>query len=86
MIKATYHHDSKEPKEKHVMCKLLFKIFNYLNFDLIAFVDVIECLRGSHKSEVSPKDAFNRLFERLLKNLSSWACLTKVYVILHRCL
>jgi hypothetical protein len=42
-------------------------------------------MRGSI-SEISPKDAFGRLFERLLKNLSSWALTTKVYAIIHRLL
>ncbi len=41
-------------------------------------------MRGSHSSEVSPKQTVALLFERLLKNLSSWALTTKVYLILHR--
>lgn len=51
----------------------------------VLFIDIIECLRGTH-ADISPKDAFNRLFERMLKNLSSWACTTKVYAIIHRTL
>jgi hypothetical protein len=26
------------------------------------------------------------IFERFLKNISSWACTTKIYILLHRCL
>ena len=77
MIKATYHLDSKEPKEKHVMCKH--------KFILSLFLDIIECLRGAHQ-EVSPKETFNLMFERYLKNLSSWSLTTKTLVIMHRCL
>lgn len=46
----------------------------------------MECLRGSIASEISPSEAMAKIIERFLKNISSWACTTKVFVILHRCL
>ena len=30
--------------------------------------------------------AMGHIFERFLKNISSWACTTKIYILLHRCL
>lgn len=50
MIKATYHLDSKEPKEKHVLCKLdRVQISNSESF----LIDLIECFKGLHY-EISP--------------------------------
>ena len=46
----------------------------------------MEVLRGSLKAEVTPAQAMSLILERFLKNISSWACTTKVYIILHRCL
>ena len=68
--------DSKEPKEKHVICKSAY-------FEPIVIVEV---LRGSLKAEVTPAQAMSLIFDRFLKNISSWACTTKIYILLHRCL
>ena len=48
-------------------------------------LDIIECLRGSISS-ISPKEAMGKIVERFLKQISSWACTTKIFIILHRCL
>ena len=69
--------DSKEPKEKHVICKC--------KKDLSLLV-IMEVLRGTLKAEVTPAQAMSVIFERFLTNISSWACTTKIYILLHRCL
>ncbi|CDW75826.1 UNKNOWN [Stylonychia lemnae] len=46
---------------------------------------VIECLRGSIP-QTSPRDAMSQIVDRFLKNIGSWACTTKIFIILHRCL
>lgn len=46
----------------------------------------MEVLRGSIKAEVTPAMAMGHILQRLLKNISSWACTTKIYILLHRCL
>lgn len=33
-----------------------------------------------------PVEAFNKMIERFLKNIGSWALTTKTFIILHRCL
>lgn len=50
------------------------------------FVVIIEVLRGSVLTDVTPAMAMGHVFQRYLKNISSWACTTKVFIILHRCL
>jgi hypothetical protein len=70
--------DSKEPKEKHVMCKWCLR--------LLSCVVIMEVLRGTLKAEVTPAQAMSVIFERFLTNISSWACTTKIYILLHRCL
>jgi hypothetical protein len=51
-----------------------------------SFVVIIEVLRGSVLTDVTPAMAMGHIFQRYLKNISSWACTTKVFIILHRCL
>ena len=46
----------------------------------------MEVLRGTLGHEINPRDAMNKIIERFLKNISSWSCTTKVFVIFHRCL
>eukprot|EP00347_Sterkiella_histriomuscorum_P001591 403371440 len=46
---------------------------------------IIECLRGSIPS-ITPREAMTKIIERFLKNIGSWACTTKIFIILHRCL
>jgi ANTH domain len=43
-------------------------------------------LRGSVMAEVTPGMAMAHIIQRFLKNISSWACTTKIFIILHRCL
>jgi hypothetical protein len=63
------------------------KSMSYVRFNMTnALTDIIEVLRGSLKAEVTPAMAMGHIFERFLKNISSWACTTKVYILLHRCL
>lgn len=49
-------------------------------------VVIIEVLRGSVLTDVTPAMAMGHVFQRYLKNISSWACTTKVFIVLHRCL
>jgi len=37
-------------------------------------------------TDVTPAMAMGLIIQRFLKNISSWACTTKIFVILHRCL
>ena len=46
----------------------------------------MEVLRGSLKAEVTPAQAMSLIFDRFLKNISSWTCTSKIYILLHRCL
>jgi deoxyadenosine/deoxycytidine kinase len=46
----------------------------------------MEVLRGSVKAEVTPAQAMSLILDRFLKNISSWACTSKIYILLHRCL
>ena len=71
--------DSKEPKEKHVICNKTLLSLYYLN------LDIIEWLRGTNH-EVRPSECLNGLLSRFLKNISSWALTTKIFIIFHRCL
>lgn len=71
MIKATFTGDSKEPKEKHVICETIFTS------------DLLSCLRGDY-SDVTPEFTITKLLDRLVKNLNYWALNTKMYIIFHR--
>lgn len=71
--------DSKEPKEKHVICRLALLTVNF-------FLDIMEVLRGTVMTDVTPAQAMGHIIQRFLKNISSWACTTKIFIILHRCL
>jgi hypothetical protein len=100
LTKATFHLDSKEPKEKHVICKFPLltaaaekivyatRHFSLLNlivgFD--AYVDLLESLNGEHKDQVSPIGALKFILERHISNLDNWSITTKVFIILHRSL
>lgn len=46
----------------------------------------MEVLRGSVMAEVTPAQAMGHIIQRFLKNISSWACTTKIFILLHRCL
>lgn len=35
---------------------------------------------------ITPREAMTKIIERFLKNIGSWACTTKIFIILHRCL
>lgn len=77
LIKATYDGDVKEPKEKHLVCKLL------LYFNVIV---ILECTKGKHLELIRPKDALSKLFERFFNNLRSFSLMVKSLIILHRAL
>lgn len=77
-MKATFQLDNKEPKEKHVICKLR-------KIDLrFVILDLLECMNGEHKDDVSPAASLKFIFERLVANLDNWAINTKVMIIFHR--
>ena len=67
------------------ICVFRNKSEYYCRPNVKIFLDIIECLRGSIPS-TPPRDAMGKIVERFLKNISSWALTTKVFVILHRCL
>lgn len=48
------------------------------------YLDLLECLNGEHKDEVSPLAALKFIFERHISNLDNWAINTKVLIIFHR--
>lgn len=50
------------------------------------YLDIMEVLRGSVSAEVTSAMAMNHIIQRFLKNISSWSCTTKIFIILHRCL
>lgn len=83
--------DSKEPKEKHVFCKYIYKHqlsnlpYNIPELNPLYLTVIIECLRGSIPS-ITPRESMTKIIERFLKNIGSWACTTKIFIILHRCL
>ena len=70
--------DSKEPKEKHVICKEISK--------KLTILDLLECMNGEHKDSVSTLGTIKFIFDRHSKHLDNWAINTKVFIILHRAL
>ena len=48
--------------------------------------DLLECLNGEHKDQVSPLGALKFIFERLISNLDNWAINLKVLIVFHRAL
>jgi len=48
------------------------------------FLDLLECMNGEHKDEVSPTASLKFIYERLVSNLDNWAINTKIMIILHR--
>jgi hypothetical protein len=67
--------DNKEPKEKHVICN---KVLVNLR------VDLLECLNGEHKDQVSSTAALKFIFERHISNLDNWAINMKILITFHR--
>jgi len=51
---------------------------------VISNLDLLECLNGEHKDQVSPLAALKFIFERHISNLDNWAINTKVLIIFHR--
>jgi hypothetical protein len=49
-------------------------------------IDIMEVLRGSIPCEFTPVQALGKIVERFLKNIGSWACTTKIFILFHRCL
>lgn len=47
-------------------------------------VDLLECMNGEHKDDVSPQAALKFIYERLLGNLDNWAVTVKILIIFHR--
>ena len=72
--------DSKEPKEKHVICKYLALLIVFMRIVLL------ESLNGEHKEQVSPIGALKFILERHISNLDNWAINMKVLIIIHRSL
>ena len=49
-------------------------------------IDLLECLNGEHKDQVSPLGALKFILERLISNLDNWAVNTKIIIVFHRSL
>jgi hypothetical protein len=47
-------------------------------------LDLLECLDGDHKDQVSPLACLKFIFERHISNLDNWAINTKILIIFHR--
>lgn len=47
-------------------------------------LDLLECLNGEHKDQVSPLAALKFIFERHISNLDNWAINIKILIIFHR--
>ena len=76
LIKATNDGDVKEPKEKHLICKICKRLS----------IVILECMKGKHLELIRPKDALAKLFDRFFNNLRSFSLMIKSLVILHRAL
>jgi len=57
---------------------------NYNQPHTCVFVDLLECMNGEHKEDVSPTASLKFIFERHVANLDNWAINTKVLIIFHR--
>lgn len=50
----------------------------------IIWTDLLECMNGEHKDQVSPLGALKFIFERHISNLDNWAINVKILIIMHR--
>lgn len=80
MTKATFHMDTKEPKEKHVICKSP----RGTSVSIFFCVDLLECMNGEHAGDVAPEVSVEMLFERYINNISNWIMNFKILIIFHR--
>jgi hypothetical protein len=47
-------------------------------------IDLLECMNGEHKDDVSPQASMKFIYERMLGNLDNWAVTVKILIIFHR--